>query len=604
MSQQNNFARWSALGYKRLLPIVPPSAGELGQRKMPGVRDEYGEWRGIKDWNHYHAAEVELERWGEMGASVGLLATEDAFALDVDAHDPNVARQIETMARMLLGPAPKRVGREPKFALLYRTNETLKPQILRFDSLPEREGRPDRVEIPTQLVLDGMHPATRMPYSWPVPAGASAELTCVSAEQLAGFFGVLRGVLPITASLAAGVDREAIAQDELRGDPELVAKAIRSTPNSPDIRYEEWVRIAAALRGALPDDQELGLELFQEFSDRTHLPERLEDEERVYWSVLPPFGVGAAYLYDLAARTSSFGAELWFQEAPAPSAPEAKPASTGLYSVLGIDELLDSPPQKFLVDRHVPENALGFLYGAPGCGKSFLALDMGLHIAAGHKTWNSDPIASHGAVAYIAGEGRFGMGQRIRAWMAGRLSPGGDAEALRRNFGLLHEPINFMQPVDIKKLADTLRARVSGQLALLIVDTVSRALPGADENLQKEMTLFVAACDALRHEFGCAVLGVHHAGKSGTMRGSTVLEGAGDFIFQLVREKGNPQGTLWCSKQKDAPDGWAEDYTFETKGPSLIVSRAGGAAQAVNDSAPSAYYENVNAEGDFWGAPG
>jgi hypothetical protein len=125
----------------------------------------------------------------------------------------------------------------------------------------------------------------------------------------------------------------------------------------------------------------------------------------------------------------------------------------------------------------------------------------------------------------------------------------------------------------------TLRAQPHGKPALVVVDTVSRALPGADENLQKDMTLFVKACDVVRDAFGCAVLGVHHAGKSGDMRGSTVLRGAGDFVFRLTRKEGATIGHLACEKQKDGPDGWNEPYRFSTVGldgdqASLVATRA------------------------------
>jgi hypothetical protein len=113
-----------------------------------------------------------------------------------------------------------------------------------------------------------------------------------------------------------------------------------------------------------------------------------------------------------------------------------------------------------------------------------------------------------------------------------------------------------------------------GRACLVIADTVSRSMPGADENAQKEMTLFVQACDVLRDMFGCVVLGVHHANRQGAMRGSSVLLGAGDFVFKLRRERGKPVGKLVCEKQKDAPDGWEESYRFavvEVEGGSSLV---------------------------------
>jgi hypothetical protein len=146
-------------------------------------------------------------------------------------------------------------------------------------------------------------------------------------------------------------------------------------------------------------------------------------------------------------------------------------------------------------------------------------------------------------------------------------------------FMMIEKTINFMEPEDIEKLLRTVRNVIRSRPCLIVVDTVSRALPGADENLQKEMTLFVNACDKLKEAFRCAVVGVHHAGKNGDMRGSTVLLGAGDFVFKLQRKKGATVGQLHCEKQKEAPDGWAEPYRFDLISvgegeTSLVPSRA------------------------------
>ena len=61
----------------------------------------------------------------------------------------------------------------------------------------------------------------------------------------------------------------------------------------------------------------------------------------------------------------------------------------------------------------------------------------------------------------------------------------------------------------------------TGQIAAVFVDTVSRVLPGAEENLQKDMTRFVEACDAVRNKFGATVIGIHHTNYAGGIRGST-----------------------------------------------------------------------------------
>jgi hypothetical protein len=201
-----------------------------------------------------------------------------------------------------------------------------------------------------------------------------------------------------------------------------------------------------------------------------------------------------------------------------------------------------------------------------------------LSLAFGDSQWHGDLIdkgAGDPCVLYLAAEGSFGFRNRVRAWRSARnIAP--DA---KDTFVMIERSIDFMNVSDVDKLIRTVRRAIQRRPCLVVVDTVSRSMPGADENLQKEMTLFVKACDHVKDVFQCAVLGVHHAGKSGDMRGSTVLRGAGDFVFKLERAKGASIGHLTCEKQKDAPDGWAEPYVFERVDldegqTSLVASRA------------------------------
>lgn len=240
-----------------------------------------------------------------------------------------------------------------------------------------------------------------------------------------------------------------------------------------------------------------------------------------------------------------------------------EPRHVEMYPMLSIGDMLSMPDPKFVVDRHLPERSLGFLYGAPGAKKSFIALDWALHLAFGKSDWHGDPIRakSDGVVIFLAGEGASGMKVRARAWMQQHRIPDADQKAGR--FRLIPQSVELMKPESVRKLANTLRVGLAKPVTAIVVDTVSRAMPGADENMQKDMSLFVQACDTLKDEFDCLVLGVHHAGKKGDMRGSTVLLGAGDFVFRMDCERGRLAGHLHCEKMKDAPDGWSNAYRFD-----------------------------------------
>jgi len=130
-------------------------------------------------------------------------------------------------------------------------------------------------------------------------------------------------------------------------------------------------------------------------------------------------------------------------------------------------------------------------------------------------------------------------------------------------FYLIHQTINFMEPLDVQRLLKTVHYvhKISGeQIALVVVDTVSRVLPGADENLQKDMTLFIKACDAVREAFAATVIGVHHTSRAGNLRGSSVFDGAADSIFLIDRPVGEEIGLLKATKIKAAEDGWQQSF--------------------------------------------
>jgi RecA-family ATPase len=86
---------------------------------------------------------------------------------------------------------------------------------------------------------------------------------------------------------------------------------------------------------------------------------------------------------------------------------------------------------------------------------------------------------------------------------------------------------------------------------LIVFDTLSRCLAGADENNQKDMSAAVGVCDTLRHQLGCCVLLLHHTTKDGAVeRGSSVLRGAVDTLLVLkVPDASEPQFTMTCDKQ-------------------------------------------------------
>jgi len=213
------------------------------------------------------------------------------------------------------------------------------------------------------------------------------------------------------------------------------------------------------------------------------------------------------------------------------------------YQTMRRDAVFSMPPVEFLVDGLITDTGFTMMYGAPGTGKSFLAIDIALSVAHG-VPWQGQEVKS-GPVLYIAGEGIGGFSKRWKAW--------------ENHHGVKDEPdlyllptaVNFREEEDIARLVATIED-IGQRFSLVIVDTVARAIAGAEENSSTDMGLFVAACDEIKALTGGALLAVHHAGKDSSRgaRGSTALLGAVDT--SLMVGKSEEIVTLRTEKMKDA----------------------------------------------------
>jgi hypothetical protein len=588
----NPFLKFHSLGYARLVPIIPPDAKisekstlfkrvgttQDGRGKTPGVRNRDGDWSGF-DWLPYEADERDLHRWNAMGAGVGIKTGRGLIVIDADTKNENHARIIRDVIAEHLGDMPIRIGNYPKAAYVCRVDGPFQYSRVEFGERDDKNRLLDRVEILSdgrQFVVHGIHPKTQKPYTWAKPLLPFDELPIFKPEQITALLEKLRPLLPAAGEVIREGANTDINQDALKGTRENIEQAVAAIPNTSDLfpSRESYCGIGYAIKAALPDDPQTAFHIFSDWCDKWTDGDNDPDVVRADWDRMkPPFRRGAGWLYELAERHSSgqfTTASVWFDDIQEPTNPfaelAARPtASTDTFRLITLDDLRNRPPAEWLVARHIPKRSVGFLYSVPGAGKSFWILDVALHVASGKREWNGDELIfdDNAQVLYLAAEGSYGFRNRIEAW----IKKHGDADQLLSRFKMIEETINFMSPDDMQKLIRTVanaQQQTGAKFALVIVDTVSRAMPGADENLQKDMTRFVQACDAVRDATGGAVVGVHHAGKSGDMRGSTVLLGAGDFVFRLERRKGATVGHIECEKMKDGPDGWDEPYRFDT----------------------------------------
>jgi hypothetical protein len=218
-------------------------------------------------------------------------------------------------------------------------------------------------------------------------------------------------------------------------------------------------------------------------------------------------------------------------------------AGLGVRSDADVEQL---PRITWLVDQMLPQSALSALYGSPGSGKSFLALDLALTIAAA-SVWNVSWMGRAvmgGGVLYLAAEGVGGLGQRVRSWKESHGLAG-----YTLGVGFVTNAVDLLDASTATRIVNAVR-QVPAPLQLVVVDTLARSMVG-DENDTGDMSRLIATVDRVRTMTQSHVMLVHHTRKDSELeRGSTALRGGVDTL--IFCQEGDDGRQLVCQKQKDA----------------------------------------------------
>ena len=215
-------------------------------------------------------------------------------------------------------------------------------------------------------------------------------------------------------------------------------------------------------------------------------------------------------------------------------------------------------PPEWLIENFLPQGSYAILFGAPGTFKTFIALDIALSIAIGvgmgeQAYWND--IITTGPVLFVAGEGRFSLVNRIRAWKKVHFF-GNDVE----NF-VLADPVPLVTEDLQPFLNGALRLRPDGY-KLVVLDTVGRSMAGLNENSQEHASAFTNLVENIQYNLGATVLVLHHTGltEKHRSRGSSVFGADCDTIIRLDRQGKAKIVSMTMTKQKDAQEWERKKY--------------------------------------------
>jgi putative DNA primase/helicase len=230
------------------------------------------------------------------------------------------------------------------------------------------------------------------------------------------------------------------------------------------------------------------------------------------------------------------------------------PPAEQRYRLLKSDDLRKLPSLAWRIRGVLPSTGLASFYGASASGKSFLAMDAAAAIASG-EDWFGLRVAQ-ASVVYVALEGEVGLKLRVQAW---------ETHTDRKlPVNLVLQPFKLNELRDVQDLAAAVLSVGSG--AVVILDTLNRAAPTADENSSRDMGAILEAAKALQLLTGGLIILVHHTGKDTTkgLRGHSSLFAALDCAVEITRNGDRREWAL--TKSKDGEDGLRHAFNLRVVG--------------------------------------
>lgn len=215
------------------------------------------------------------------------------------------------------------------------------------------------------------------------------------------------------------------------------------------------------------------------------------------------------------------------------------PAKEQRPPLIPLAEYIASPrPMPYLIKGVLPAIGLAQLFGDSNVGKSFLAIDMGCHIAMG-MDWRGFRVKKTGVV-YVAAEGLGGLAARLAAWtqLLGEIPD---------CFWIREWPVGLTTPGAAAWVNDDIAA-LPYPVGLVILDTFAGNFGVGSENDASDMAAALIGMKALGH--GRMVMNIHHTGHQDKhrSRGHSSLYAAIDV--ELMASRPVEDGVVMLSHTK------------------------------------------------------
>jgi hypothetical protein len=358
---------------------------------------------------------------------------------------------------------------------------------------------------------------------------------------------------------------EPLSSKRLQGFVDSVIAKVRTAPEG---RKHEYLRNAALTIG--------GIQVAAGLSDQAAidrlfdaLPETVKDWKNARATTKWALEKGRLRPIDLPDRPEYAPRKpahirLVSDVEPAPdeaSAPHQEDDKPSVFDVEYFRDIAISTDASDFVEGLLVTGGMSVIYGESNSGKTFFVTDLALHIAAGW-AWRGREVKQLGVI-YCALEGAAGIRKRVTAF---RLHHGLDDRDLP--FGVITVSLNLLDPAaDKQKLIRTIAyeaERLGIRIGLVVMDTLSRAMAGGNENAPDDMGAMVTNGTAIQQATEAHVAWIHHSGKDQAKgaRGHSLLRAATDTEIEITADV-PARRVARVTKQRELE--CAGEFTFSLK---------------------------------------
>jgi hypothetical protein len=239
---------------------------------------------------------------------------------------------------------------------------------------------------------------------------------------------------------------------------------------------------------------------------------------------------------------------------------------------VSMKELAERPAPRWLIPNLIPDSGLGFLIGKPAAGKSFFLQELAQSICRNIPLFGDSELqpTKSGWVLCLLPEAGPSWGVRTKTYCD------------YHKVGFHDDFVCCVQPLDLgdkdvwsqlweAALEETKRR--DSPPSLVIVDTLSAAIPGRDENSQADMTPLMARLQEFVSR-GSAVVVAHHPAKySDKYRGSSVIQGSCDWMISVIKAGGGLR-EFKSEKLRDAERITSRAFLIEPHAESAVCVQA------------------------------